>query len=81
MSLYVDQKYLNLISNKLPLFKKKKDSTYNCRCIICGDSQKKKSKARGYFFANKNKLFYKCFNCDAAMAFGTFLKNIDRKLF
>ena len=55
MSLYVDQKYLNLISNKLPLFKKKKDSTYNCRCIICGDSQKKKNKARGYFFANKNK--------------------------
>lgn len=81
MSLYVDQKYLNLISNKLPLFKKKKDSTYNCRCIICGDSQKKKSKARGYFFANKNKLFYKCFNCDAAMAFGTFLKNIDQNLF
>jgi len=53
MSLYVDQKYLNLISNRLPLFKKKKDNTYNCRCIICGDSKKKKSKARGYFFANK----------------------------
>jgi len=81
MSLYVDQKYLNLISNKLPLFKKKKDSTYNCRCIICGDSQKKKNKARGYFFANKNKLFYKCFNCDASMAFSTFLKNLDQNLF
>ena len=81
MSLYVDQKYLNLISNRLPLFKKKKDSTYNCRCIICGDSKKKKNKARGYFFPNKNKLFYKCFNCDAAMAFGTFLKDIDQNLF
>lgn len=81
MSLYVDQKYLNLISNRLPLFKKKKDNTYNCRCIICGDSKKKKSKARGYFFANKNKLFYKCFNCDAAMAFSSFLKNIDQNLY
>lgn len=81
MSLYVDQKYLNLISNRLPLFKKKKDTTYNCRCIICGDSKKKKSKARGYFFPNKNKLFYKCFNCDAAMAFSTFLKDIDKNLF
>tara|TARA_R100001086_G_scaffold69838_1_gene33293 strand:- start:1593 stop:2594 length:1002 start_codon:yes stop_codon:yes gene_type:complete len=81
MSLYVDQKYLNLISNRLPLFKKKKDNTYNCRCIICGDSKKKKSKARGYFFANKSKLFYKCFNCDAAMAFSTFLKDIDQNLY
>ena len=81
MSLYVDQKYLNLISNRLPLFKKKKDSTYNCRCIICGDSKKKKSKARGYFFSNKNKLFYKCFNCDVSMAFSNFLKNIDQNLF
>ena len=81
MSLYVDQKYLNLISNKLPLFKKKKDNTYNCRCIICGDSQKKKNKARGYFFANKNKLFYKCFNCDVSMAFSNFLKSIDQNLF
>ena len=81
MSLYVDQKYLNLISNRLPLFKKKKDSTYNCRCIICGDSKKKKSKARGYFFPNKSKLFYKCFNCDAAMAFSTFLKDIDQNLY
>ena len=61
MSLYIDQKYLNLISNKLPLFKKKKDHTYNCRCIICGDSAKKKNKARGYFFPHKTTMFYKCF--------------------
>ena len=59
MSLFLDQKYLSLISNRLPLFKKKKDNTYNCRCIICGDSMKKASKARGYFFPNKDKLQYK----------------------
>ena len=78
MSLYLDQKYLTLISNRLPLFKKKKDNTYNCRCIICGDSAKKTTKARGYFFPNKNKLFYKCFNCDVAMAFSSFLKQLDQ---
>ena len=77
MSLYLDQKYLLLISNKLPLFHKKKDNTYNCRCILCGDSTKKLRKARGYFFAYKTELRYKCFNCDASMQFGTFLKNLD----
>ena len=81
MSLFLDQKYLSLISNRLPLFRKKKDGVYNCRCIICGDSSKKKNKARGYFFNNKNKLMYKCFNCDASMYFSTFLKTIDAALF
>ena len=81
MSLFLDQKYLTLISNRLPLFKKKKDGVYNCRCVICGDSHKKKSKARGYFFNNKNKLMYKCFNCDASMYFSSFLKTVDVNLF
>ena len=81
MSLFLDQKYLMLISNRLPLFAKKQDFTYNCRCIICGDSAKKTKKARGYFFKNKNDLMYKCHNCDASMYFGTFLKNLDGNLF
>ena len=80
MSLFLDQKYLSLISNRLPLFKKKGGS-YNCRCIICGDSSKKSNKARGYFYSNKDKLMYKCFNCDASMYFSTFLKNLDQLLF
>lgn len=80
MSLFLDQKYLTLISNRLPLFKRK-GSSYNCRCIICGDSAKKLSKARGYFYPNKDKLMYKCFNCDASMYFSSFLKNIDQQLF
>ena len=80
MSLFLDQKYLSLISNRLPLFKKKGGS-YNCRCIICGDSSKKSNKARGYFYSNKDKLMYKCFNCDASMYFSTFLKNLDQLLY
>jgi len=81
LSLFLDQKYLLLISNRLPLFTKKQDATYNCRCIICGDSAKKTKKARGYFFKNKNNLMYKCHNCDASMFFGTFLKNLDNQLY
>lgn len=81
MSLYLDQKYLSLISNRLPLFKKKDDSLYNCRCVICGDSSKNKRKARGYFFSYKNELRYKCHNCDASLTFGNFLKTIDGNLY
>jgi len=81
MSLFVDLKYLKLVSNRLPLFKQKNDKVYNCRCIICGDSSKKKSKARGYFYAIKNDLLYRCFNCDASMQFGSFLKQLDQILY
>ena len=81
MSFFFDTKYLNLISNRLPLFKRKDDSLYNCRCIICGDSAKHKNKTRGYFFKFKNELRYKCHNCGASQTFNTFLKNLDNSLY
>lgn len=81
MSIFLDQKYLTLISNRLPLFKKKSDKTYNCRCVLCGDSLKHRNKARGYFFHYKNDVRYKCHNCDASMMFGSFLKRIDPVVF
>ena len=70
-----------LLSNRLPLFKKKKDNTYNCRCVICGDSQKNKRKMRGYFFAYKADLRYKCYNCDISLSFGNFLKSQDSMMY
>jgi hypothetical protein len=81
MSLFIDVKYLNQIANKLPLFKKKGQYIYNCRCVICGDSSTKKNKARGYFYRAKNDLYYKCHNCDASQHFGTFLKDFDANLY
>ena len=81
MSLFLDQKYLSLISARLPFFKRKDDHLYNCRCILCGDSTKNKRKARGYFFHHKNELRYKCHNCDASLSFGNFLKQIDAVLY
>lgn len=70
-----------LVSNRLPLFKKKNDTLYNCRCIICGDSVKNRNKARGYFFPHKTDFMYKCHNCDTSMAFSTFLKRLDQLLY
>lgn len=81
MNLYIDLKYLSLISYRLPLFKKKTDRLWNCRCIICGDSATNKHKSRGYFYVKGNGLFYKCHNCEASMAFFTFLKNLDGNLY
>lgn len=81
MSLFLDQKYLSLISNRLPLFKKKGDRLYNCRCVLCGDSVKNRNKARGYFFEYKADLRYKCHNCDASMTFHSFLKQLDTNLY
>jgi len=81
LSLFTDLKYLRLISNRLPLFKQKSERLYNCRCTICGDSNSKKNKARGYFYPSKNNLVYKCHNCSVSCHFGTFLKQLDNNLY
>ena len=77
MSYFIDTKYLNMIGHRLPMFAKKKADLWNCRCVICGDSKTNKKKARGYFYRQKNDMYYKCHNCDASQHFGTFLKNFD----
>lgn len=81
MSLYIDLKYINYISSRLPLFKRKSEYLFNFRCTICGDSTTKKHKARGYFFKVKNDMFMKCHNCSVSIHFGTFLKQIDQNLY
>lgn len=81
MSLYIDLKYINFLSGRLPLFKRKGDYLFNFRCTICGDSSSKKSKARGYFYKVKNDMFMKCHNCSVSIHFGTFLKQTDQTLY
>jgi hypothetical protein len=77
MSLYLDVQYLLQIQHRLPLFKKKKDNTWICRCILCGDSKSNPYKTRGYFYASDNKLAYKCHNCGISQTFSYFLKQLD----
>jgi len=74
---FVDVKYINLVSSRFQKFKKVKNNLYNFRCPICGDSQKNKSKARGYLYQVKNNTNYKCHNCGVNISFNNFLKEID----
>jgi hypothetical protein len=73
----IDDKFINLLSSRLDKFSKKNSNLYNCRCIICGDSQKNKSRARGYFYTVKNNTNYKCHNCGVNVSLNNFLKQID----
>ena len=73
----VDSKYVGLISPRLPKFKRVKSNLYNFRCPICGDSQKTKSKARGYIYEVKSNANFRCHNCGASMSLNNFLKKID----
>jgi predicted RNA-binding Zn-ribbon protein involved in translation (DUF1610 family) len=65
----------------LPLFKKKGDNLWNFRCPYCGDSQKSRSKARGFVFRKKNDLFYKCHNCGVGASLGNLIKYVDSKTY
>lgn len=81
MSLYIDKKFVSLVSPKLERFKQKSEFLWNCRCPICNDSSKNKLKARGYFYRRKSDLFYTCHNCGTSLSLGNFLKTIDQSLY
>ena len=74
---YVDTRFISLVSSRLKKFKKVKADLYNFRCPICGDSQKHKNKARGYLYAVKNNVNFRCHNCGAGSSLNNFLKEID----
>ena len=65
----------------LPLFKKKGDNLWNFRCPYCGDSQKSRTKARGFVFRKKNDLFFKCHNCGVGASLGNLIKYVDSKTY
>ena len=76
----IDSKYIGLVSSRLQKFKRVKADLYNFRCPICGDSQKHRNKARGYFYQVKVNTNYKCHNCGASLSFNNFLKKLDPTL-
>jgi hypothetical protein len=81
MSMWIDQKFIGALSPKLDKFARKGDYLYNFRCPICGDSQTNRNKARGYVFAGKGGLYYKCHNCAASMSLGNLIKQVDPALY
>jgi len=76
---FVDLQYAKMLAGRLEQFKVRNTNPYkiNFRCPICGDSQKSRSKARGWLLERDSKLFYYCHNCGASQTFPFFLKNID----
>lgn len=79
--LYIDAKYVSLISYKFRNFKQKKDYYWNFSCPICGDSKKNALKARGYIFRHDGRLVYKCHNCQVSMNVGNLIKQLDPILY
>ena len=77
---YIDTKYLNIIGPQLLQFKKKGDFLWNFRCPYCGDSQKSRTKARGFVYRKKNDLFYKCHNCGVGTTLGKLIEYVDSKI-
>ena len=78
--LYIDSKYIGLVSARLNKFKRTKDNQYTFRCPYCGDSKKSKNKTRGYLFQTKGNFIFKCHNCGMSKGFSTFLKDTDINL-
>lgn len=81
MSQWIDEKYIHLLSGQLSHFRKQSRYTYTFRCPLCGDSEKRKNKTRGYFFLHQQKYFFKCHNCNASQLFMTFLRERDEQLY
>lgn len=77
-SYFVDIQWLHFIGSRLDKFKTASASsnTFNCRCPICGDSDKSKSKARFYFYTKKGSLNTVCHNCGYSHSFWTFMKEV-----
>jgi len=80
MSVFIDRAFLLRLSPKLQRFAQKKEDLYNFRCPLCGDSQKNKTKSRGYVYRKKNDYFYMCHNCGASTTFYNFLDKVDPSL-
>lgn len=81
MSVYVDKKYISLLSPKLGQFKQRGEFLWNFRCPVCGDSHKDKLKARGYIYKRKEHFGFMCHNCGTTMGLSKFIKYVDPHLY
>lgn len=79
--LWLESKYIGLLSNRLEQFKRKKQDGYNFRCPICGDSKKDKTKARGWVYPKSGKFLYHCFNCNITLSLPKLIQNVDPSLY
>jgi hypothetical protein len=79
--MFIESKYVELLSPQLRNFKKTDKTVYNFSCPICGDSERNKRKARGYVYVKGEHYIFHCHNCTVSMLFGNFLKEIDETIY
>jgi len=80
--MWLEQKYIGMLSGRLDKFRRINRSTFNFRCPICGDSQKNKSKARGFIFAkNDSGFLYHCHNCNITLGLDKLIEQLDPSLY
>lgn len=82
MNNYIDEKYIKMMGMYVDRFTDLGNDSYNCRCPICGDSQKSKTKARGFFYkSEKGNWRYKCHNCAINISFYEFFERVAPSMF
>jgi hypothetical protein len=83
MSGWIDDKYVMMLQPKLEGFTLKRRSpiVVNCRCPLCGDSKKSRTKKRGYFYGRGAGVFYSCKNCGESTTLKSMLWRLDRRLY
>lgn len=73
--LHIDLAWMQRLSSAHSLFKKNRDGEWCCRCNICGDSQKNKTRTRFYFLVKAQSLMVYCHNCGYSHTFYTYVKD------
>ena len=79
--IWLDAKYLSLLSGRLRNFKRKSATLYNFSCPVCGDSASDLRKARGYAYQKKDDLVFHCHNCGVTMTVRSLIKKLDVGLY
>lgn len=79
--MFSDVAFIRILGTQLEGFTSNGATTYNFRCPICGDSQKSKSKKRGYIYEDSGRYYFKCWNCNESLSFKNFLKRVSPPLY
>jgi len=77
----LERSYIKRLAPQLKLFEQTDSNVYTCRCPLCGDSRKSKTKKRGNIYIHDNTWMFHCYNCNESMQFKTFMKRIDYPLY
>lgn len=80
MSLWIDRKYLGIVSNQLRNFKWIDSDKAKCSCPICGDSTTDDRKTRGYFITKSDqrgpRVILYCHKCARGYSFEKVLETV-----